>query len=116
MQDFLQKSANHIAKELGRLHSGFYSSEDFLNFVQSKLNPEFVQLETAQLENIQKTGCPKVQRKSVNRHDSLSIGRPGRCRICDESFYEPDFDCRIQEETDSAGNGPEIAWRILRFI
>lgn len=31
-----------------------YSSEDFLNFVQSKLNPEFVQLETAQLENIQK--------------------------------------------------------------
>ena len=65
-----------------------------LNFVQSKLNPEFVQLETAQLENIQK----------------------GRCRICDESFYEPDFDCRIQEETDSAGNGPEIAWRILRLI
>ena len=31
-----------------------YSSVDFLNFVQSKLNPEFVQLETAQLENIQK--------------------------------------------------------------
>lgn len=71
----VQKSANHIAKELGRLCSGFYSSEDFLNFVQSKLNSEFVQLETAQLENIQK----------------------GRCRICDESFYEPDFDCRINE-------------------
>ena len=31
-----------------------YSSVDFLNFVQSKLNSEFVQLETAQLENIQK--------------------------------------------------------------
>ena len=31
-----------------------YLSVDFLNFVQSKLNPEFVQLETAQLENIQK--------------------------------------------------------------
>ncbi|MBR2469463.1 MAG: DUF1016 family protein [Fibrobacter sp.] len=31
-----------------------YSSVDFLNFVRSKLNPEFVQLETAQLENIQK--------------------------------------------------------------
>ena len=59
MQDFLQKSANHIAKELGWLHSGFYSSEDFLNFVQSKLNPEFVQLETAQLENIQKRDVRK---------------------------------------------------------
>ena len=32
-----------------------YSSVDFLNFVRSKLNPEFVQLETAQLENIQKS-------------------------------------------------------------
>ena len=36
-----------------------YSSEDFLNFVQSKLNPEFVQLETAQLENIQKRDVRK---------------------------------------------------------
>ena len=27
-----------------------YSSDDFLDFVQSKLNPEFVQLETAQLD------------------------------------------------------------------
>ena len=59
MQDFLQKSANHIVKELGRLYFGFYSSEDFLNFVQSKLNPEFVQLETAQLENIQKRDVRK---------------------------------------------------------
>ena len=103
---------------------------DFLNFVQSKLNPEFVQLETAQLEKIQKrdainssslivqseTAQLPAFPKFINRHDSLSIGRPGRCRICDESFYEPDFDCRIQEETDSAGNGPEIAWRILRLI
>ena len=59
MQNFLQKSANHLAKELGRLCSGFYSSEDFLNFVQSKLNSEFVQLETAQLENIQKRDVRK---------------------------------------------------------
>lgn len=28
-----------------------YSSDDFLDFVQSKLNPEFVQFETAQIEN-----------------------------------------------------------------
>ena len=34
----------------------------------------------------------------------------------ENKLYEPDFDCRIQEETDSAGNGPEIAWRILRLI
>ena len=39
-----------------------YSSEDFLNFVQSKLNPEFVKLETAQLENIQKRDAIEVYR------------------------------------------------------
>ena len=31
-----------------------YSSDDFLDFVQSKLNPEFVQFETAQLKNAEK--------------------------------------------------------------
>lgn len=31
-----------------------YSSEDFLEFVQAKLKPEFVQLETAQMENSEK--------------------------------------------------------------
>ena len=102
-----------------------YSSEDFLNFVQSKLNPEFVQLETAQLPAFPKfigltsftnhvailCNCKSYEQRLFYM---LYANKERLC--CDESFYEPDFDCRIQEETDSAGNGPEIAWRILRLI